>query len=103
MWSLPKSISHWFRVTAKIGFVLIIGAIIFYKVALAPISVETVEVGAGTVVAEVMGTGTLEPRVRVAISPKITGFAPHFWQKSSHFAASRACIMAATFSTNSLG
>jgi RND family efflux transporter MFP subunit len=38
-----------------------------------PILVEAHRIDTGTVTAEVMGTGTLQPRVRASVSPRITG------------------------------
>ncbi len=38
-----------------------------------PTSVDSYQLSRKTIVAEVMGTGTLEPRVRATISPKISG------------------------------
>jgi RND family efflux transporter MFP subunit len=44
-----------------------------YWFRLAPVPVEAYQADPGKVVAEVMGTGTLEARVRVTVSPKIPG------------------------------
>jgi len=55
-----------------ITVLLIIGGIIYW-VKFAPISVVSHTVERGTIMAEVMGTGTLEARVQTTISPKISG------------------------------
>lgn len=73
MLNLPRSINRMLSIALKLGAVLMIVAVIYYLAALSPITVETVKLDQGTVVEEVMGTGTLEPRVRVSVSPKITG------------------------------
>ncbi len=73
MWTVPKSVSRAIRLTAKIGVIGVIGAVVYYRVAMAPIQVETAKVANGQVVAEVMGTGTLQPRVQSTIGPKISG------------------------------
>jgi HlyD family secretion protein len=51
---------------------LIVGGIV-YQVRLAPVSVQGTSPIRQTIVAEVMGTGTLEARVSSTISPKIAG------------------------------
>jgi RND family efflux transporter MFP subunit len=49
-----------------------IGAVVYW-LRLAPIPVEVYRADVGEVVVEVMGTGTLEARVKAAVSPKIPG------------------------------
>jgi len=61
------------RTAAKLAVVLAIAALVIYKVYFAPVTVQAQKVTKGSVVAEVMGTGTLEARVRTSISPKISG------------------------------
>lgn len=61
------------RTAAKIAVVAALAGLVVYKVYFAPVSVQAVKVAKGTVIAEVMGTGTLEARVRTTISPKISG------------------------------
>ena len=51
---------------------LIVG-VVAYKLAFAPVPVEIHKIARGTVTAEVMGTGTLEARIKTAISSKIQG------------------------------
>lgn len=62
-----------FRTTAKLAVVAALAGLVVYKVYFAPVSVQAQKIVKGTVVAEVMGTGTLEARVRTSISPKISG------------------------------
>jgi RND family efflux transporter MFP subunit len=58
---------------AKIAFASLIVAAVAYKLGFAPIPVEVHRVSRGMVTAEVMGTGTLEARVKTAVSSKIQG------------------------------
>ncbi len=51
---------------------LIVGGIV-YQMRLAPVTVQGISPIRQTIVAEVMGTGTLEARVSSTISPKIAG------------------------------
>jgi len=44
---------------------------VFYRLRLMPVPVDDATVGRGDVTAEVMGTGTLEARVKTSISPRI--------------------------------
>jgi HlyD family secretion protein len=48
-------------------------ATVVYWVRFSPVVVRTATVERGTIVEEVMGTGTLEPRIRATISPKTSG------------------------------
>jgi HlyD family secretion protein len=66
-------INRLLRTAAKLILAVAIVGGIVYQVYFAPVIVTLQPVGTGTVVAEVMGTGTLEARVRIAISPKISG------------------------------
>ena len=61
------------RTTAKLAIVAALAGLAVYKIYFAPVSVQAQKVAKGTVIAEVMGTGTLEARVRNAVSPKISG------------------------------
>ncbi len=60
------------HVLKGIIFVGIVAAIVYW-VRFAPVPVAAHTVEQGTVVAEAMGTGTLEARVKATISPKIAG------------------------------
>lgn len=53
--------------------VLVIVAFVIYQMRLAPITVPGVAPTRQTLASEVMGTGTLEPRISTTISPKIAG------------------------------
>ncbi len=61
------------RTAAKWAVVVAIAGFVVYKIYFAPVNVQAQKVTTGTVVAEIMGTGTLEARVRTSISPKISG------------------------------
>ena len=61
------------RLVYKVALVAAVAAWIAYRMFLAPIPVEAVKVQPGDIVAEVMGTGTLEPRVQASISSRISG------------------------------
>jgi len=61
------------RTAAKLAVVMALAGLVVYQVYFAPVNVQVQQVAKGTVVAEVMGTGTLEARVRTTISPKISG------------------------------
>lgn len=50
----------------------ILAGVVYYQF-LRPVHVDSDQVSAGDVVAEVFGTGTLEARVRASIGPKISG------------------------------
>ena len=68
-----KQMKLWLsRILKGVAF-LAVGAGITYWLRFAPIPVETHNVERGVIVAEVMGTGTLEARVEATISPKISG------------------------------
>jgi len=57
------------KVTLLIG----VAASVLYWLRFAPVAVAGFEVTPGAVIAEVMGTGTLEARISATISPKISG------------------------------
>lgn len=57
----------------KLAVVAAVAGLVIYRVRFAPVTVESHTVVAGSIVAETMGTGTLEARVRATISPKISG------------------------------
>jgi HlyD family secretion protein len=58
---------------ARIALLVVAALASIYWFRFRPISVLTHEVQRGPIVAEVMGTGTLEARVKASISPKISG------------------------------
>jgi HlyD family secretion protein len=59
--------------TLKYPIVLAIVAGVVWYIRSQPISVASHTVGKGPVIRSVMGTGTLEARIRTTISPKIQG------------------------------
>lgn len=59
----------WLKLLVPLAALAAAGAFLLLK----PVPVVVHEVRAGTVLAEVMGTGTLAARVKVALSPKIQG------------------------------
>ena len=59
--------------TVKLAVLAGIAGFAVYWVRFSPVDMETHTVATGTVVAEVMGTGTLQARVRTSVSPRITG------------------------------
>jgi HlyD family secretion protein len=59
------------RKSAKWLVLVVIAAVVVYRVKFASVPVEAFEVKPGIVIGEVMGTGTLEARVKTTISPRI--------------------------------
>jgi HlyD family secretion protein len=57
----------------KISLVLLIALVVVYRLYFTPVPVEHFAVKTGPITEEVMGTGTLEPRVQATISAKISG------------------------------
>jgi RND family efflux transporter MFP subunit len=57
----------------RVGVLLAIVGGVVYWIRFAPVSVTRHRVERGEIVAEVMGTGTLEARVKTTVSPKISG------------------------------
>lgn len=68
-----NSIRHWLWRAVKLATVVSVAGGIVYWLNLAPIAIDEYKVGRGPIVAEVLGTGTLEARVQATISPKISG------------------------------
>jgi len=68
-----KPISPWVGRLLKLLVIVTVAGGFFYWMRYQPVSVVTHIVERGTVVSEVMGTGTLEARVEGTISPKISG------------------------------
>ncbi len=60
---------RWLKLVAVVA---VVAAVIFW-LRFAPVPVQTHPIERGAIVAEVMGTGTLEARVEATISPKISG------------------------------
>lgn len=85
-----KSWLWWF---AKLFAVLAIAGGIFYWVRFAPVAVVAHSVERGPIVAEVMGTGTLEARVQATVSPKISGrIAKVMVDQGEHVSAGRTLV-----------
>ena len=72
-----NAVKRWaWRVSAvgwKLAIIAAIAAFVVYRLRFAPVPVESHLAAVGPVVAEVMGTGTLEARVQATISAKISG------------------------------
>lgn len=58
---------------SKYALFAVILALIIYWVRFSPVPVIGQKVGSGKIIAEVMGTGTLEARIQTVISSKISG------------------------------
>ncbi len=68
-----RTISRSLWTAGKVSLVLgVVGAAVYWF-RFAPISVERYSVSSGVVVAEVLGTGTLEAHIQVSVSTKISG------------------------------
>lgn len=66
-------IKHWSWRLLKVVVGLVIGGGVLYWMKFTPLPVVAHTIERGTIVAEVMGTGTLEARVQMTVSPKISG------------------------------
>ena len=62
-----------FKTVWKFAVVLLIAGIAVYFLKLKPVQAETAPVGKDDLVKTVFGTGTLEAKIRVSISPQNTG------------------------------
>ncbi len=77
---LPRSPRHgrsvaasWVRNLGRLALLALVAAAILYWLRLRPIAVRTHVVQTGPLLAEVLGTGTLEARRQAVISPEIAG------------------------------
>ncbi len=68
---LPPQARRWLRTGLKLLIVAALAGVVVYKLKFSPAPVVSHLVARGPVVAEVMGTGTLEARVKTTISPRI--------------------------------
>jgi HlyD family secretion protein len=68
-----NAVIRWLWQGLKLALVVAVVGYVIYLVRFSPMPVTGHQIERGEIVAEVMGTGTLEPRVRVTISPKISG------------------------------
>ncbi|NQU22587.1 MAG: efflux RND transporter periplasmic adaptor subunit [Candidatus Nealsonbacteria bacterium] len=66
-------IKRWLWHGLKLALVVAVVGYVIYLVRFSPVPVTGHKIERGEIVAEVMGTGTLEARVRATISPKISG------------------------------
>lgn len=66
-------IRRWLRTALKLLVIAALVGAFTYRLKFSPVPVFSHQVSVGPVVAEVMGTGTLEARVEATISPKIQG------------------------------
>ncbi|QDT00265.1 efflux RND transporter periplasmic adaptor subunit [Adhaeretor mobilis] len=73
MSNVQKRTKQWHWRSLKVIAVLLIAGGVMYWIKFAPVPVVSHRVERGMIVAEVMGTGTLEARVQTTISPKISG------------------------------
>ncbi|MBK7999968.1 MAG: efflux RND transporter periplasmic adaptor subunit [Verrucomicrobia bacterium] len=62
---------RWLRTGSKILAGAVLAGLLVYKLKFTPVPVSAHQAALGTVTAEVMGTGTLEARVKTVISPRI--------------------------------
>lgn len=68
-----STVRRWgWRLLKIVVLVSVLGGLVYWW-RFAPVPVARHHVARGTIVAEVMGTGTLEARVKATISPKIAG------------------------------
>ncbi len=70
----PKSsppVRRWLRTCLRLLAIGALAGVFVYKLKFSPVPVVAHQVAVGPVVAEVMGTGTLEARVKTTISPRI--------------------------------
>ena len=67
------SIRRWFWRAAKLLLLVAIVGGVFYWFRFSPMRVTRHEVEQGQLIAETMGTGTLEAKIQTTISPKISG------------------------------
>ncbi len=68
-----RTFKTWTWQLAKLALVAIVIGAIVYQIRFSPVSVSAHTVARDSIVAEVMGTGTLEARVSATVSPKISG------------------------------
>jgi len=68
-----NAIKRWLWQGLKLTLIVAVVGYLIYMVRFSPVPVTGHQIERGDIVAEVLGTGTLEARVRVTISPKISG------------------------------
>lgn len=67
----PRPARRWLRTGLKLLVVVVLAGLFVYKLRFSPAHVISHLMARGQVVAEAMGTGTLEARVKTTISPRI--------------------------------
>jgi RND family efflux transporter MFP subunit len=67
----PRPVRRWSRAGLKLLVVAVLAGVFVYKLKFSPTTVVSHLIARGPVMAEVMGTGTLEARVKTTISPRI--------------------------------
>jgi RND family efflux transporter MFP subunit len=67
----PRPVRRWLRTGLKLLVVAVLAGVLVYKLKFSPAPVVSHLIALGPVMAEVMGTGTLEARVKTTISPRI--------------------------------
>ncbi|QDV26483.1 efflux RND transporter periplasmic adaptor subunit [Aureliella helgolandensis] len=73
MYEKWSAIRPWLMRLLKLAIVASVAVGVIYWLKFAPVPVISHTVEHGTIIAEVMGTGTLEARIETTISPKISG------------------------------
>lgn len=68
-----SKVMRWVRRIWKPAVLVVAVVIVVYWVKLSPVTVISHKIERGPIVSEVMGTGTLEARISVTVSPKISG------------------------------
>ena len=67
----PRPVRRWLRTGLKLLTVAVLAGVFAYKLKFSPTQVISHRTARGQVVAEAMGTGTLEARVKTTIGPRI--------------------------------
>jgi HlyD family secretion protein len=67
----PSPRTAWLRKSARWVILAAVAALVVYRMKFAPVPVLVHEVKSGPLIAEVMGTGTLEARVKTTLSPRL--------------------------------
>jgi HlyD family secretion protein len=68
-----KATGKWIKKGFRVLILLAILAVAIYWIKFSPVAVETYQVKRGPIVGEVMGTGTLDAKIKAIISSKISG------------------------------
>lgn len=68
-----NKVMRWVRRIWKPAVLIVAVIVVVFWVKLSPVAVTSHKIEQGPIVSEVMGTGTLEARISVTVSPKISG------------------------------